>query len=340
MAFNKTYQKLCEKTGKMTNYEISKVPSARLSVKAKDLEAIFVKGEEEKEEGMEGKGFEETKCFVYNWETWGGFGDFEYSELSGDDSDDEDGGKGDHYFLEGGVGGDEEEVDEDNPLIMDVPLTSVSSLAKQLIQETITRNASPVLDGMVLPSTSSSSGGGGAGGGGGGDFGTSEISGALGLVDEAELMGLSKRGGVGGGGSGSGGGGSPHHHHSPHSSSFSYTVTLGDHSIKILGDDLQYVQEAKMALDDYFLQKYPDLFCANLNGIEEGEGDEDEEDDDDEYEDFQDGSSCQRYDRQTLLSLSKVRTPPPDFSHLEADVRGTIVLEVGKLIIWLIKYNC
>lgn len=121
-----------------------------------------------------------------------------------------------------------------------------------------------------------------------------------------------------------------HPHHGHHSSHFSYTVTLGDHSIRILGDDLQYVQEAKMALDDYFLQKYPDLFCAS-NSIEDVEEEEEEEEDfqeDEEAEEEEEGCfSPQRYDRETLLSLAVVRTPPPDFSHLDPDIRGNIVLD-------------
>lgn len=194
--------------------------------------------------------------------------------------------------------------------------SALFSLAKQLIQETITRNASPVLDGMVLPAASSP---------GSGDFG----DGATSLLDdtEAAIKRLQLQGATqsSGGNGGSHGHPSSNHHHG--NSHFSYTVSLGQHSIKILGDDLQYVQEAKMALDDYFQDKYPDLFSANdpLNDVTEE--DEDEEGMGEEL--LEDESSFHRYDRETLLSLSKIQSEQPDFSHLEPEIQKTIVLEVN-----------
>ncbi|CAL8130110.1 unnamed protein product [Orchesella dallaii] len=196
------------------------------------------------------------------------------------------------------------------------------NLAKQLIQETITRNASPVLEGMVLPSSAASLSGDYP------DLEDGDLVGMGGSLKRLQLQSSSSASQLGGISklSSSDPHSHPHHHHHQTSSHFSYTVTLGDHSIKILGDDIQYVQEAKMALDDYFLQKYPDLFCAA--SIEDEE--EEDEDDDQLLEgDENDPSSFihQRYDRETLLSLSKVKTPSPDFSHLEPEVRGGFVLE-------------
>ncbi|ODM93354.1 MIF4G domain-containing protein A [Orchesella cincta] len=197
------------------------------------------------------------------------------------------------------------------------------NLAKQLIQETITRNASPVLEGMVLPSSATSLSGDYP------DLDDSDLVGMSGSLKRLQLQSSSSSSQIGGISKlSSSDPHSQHHHpshHQPSSSHFTYTVTLGDHSIKILGDDIQYVQEAKMALDDYFLQKYPDLFCAASI--------EDEEEDDEDGQllegDENDPSSFnyQRYDRDTLLSLSGVQTPSPDFSHLEPEVRGSIVLE-------------
>jgi len=152
-------------------------------------------------------------------------------------------------------------------------------MAKQLIQETITRNASPVFDGLPI-----------------GDYNAEGDSDVEAVASAMKKMHMNVHTGK----------------LDDEDSHFNYTVTLGaEDVIKISGKNLQYVQEAKLALDDYFSQKYPNLFYSNSMG-------------EDEVEMVQ---LAPRYDRATLLSLSVVETAAPDFSHLDPEVRSNIVLQ-------------
>ncbi|OXA50216.1 phospholipase D A isoform X2 [Folsomia candida] len=149
------------------------------------------------------------------------------------------------------------------------------NMAKQLIQETIQRNSSPVFDGLVSTGSEYS--------GDGDDL----DSGMVGALKKMSTSGALQK--------------------------FCYSVNLGEDVLRITGSNLQFVQEAKFALDDYFSQKYPELFYAS-NDVE------------DEEEISEDVQLVPKYDRTTLLSLSLVKTPMPNFTHLDPEVQNCIVL--------------
>jgi hypothetical protein len=122
-------------------------------------------------------------------------------------------------------------------------------------------------------------------------------------------------------------------------SQYNYSVTIGNEVIKISGKHLNLVQEAKLALDDYFYRKYPDALCLpvdeSVNPSRQRAG---------PAMTNANSSSCQfnlfpntnltyipppvrSYDRRMLLSLGLLETPPPDFSHLDPTLRESIVLK-------------
>ncbi|CAG7666142.1 unnamed protein product [Allacma fusca] len=173
------------------------------------------------------------------------------------------------------------------------------NLAKSLIHETINRNSSPVFDTSASAMMDKKIGPGGV----------SESDSEPGVT-------LST-----GGGDANGSG-----------CQFNYTVAINDEVIKVSGNNFQLVQEAKLALDDYFSCKYnlyPEIDLEEMessvnNGIVE----------DTSTENTADMKKITSYTRDDLYSIGIQITSnvKPNFSHLDQTIQDNIVLKTPKRV--------